>query len=111
MSLKVIAGATGVPAALLLAEAGEQVRLVSRPGSGPDHPNIELVRADATDTALLAEVARGAATLYNCAMPPYDQWPALWPRSRPRSWRPQSRQARTTSWSATPTATARSTAP
>ena len=81
MSLKVVvgAGATGVPTALLLAEAGEQVRLVSRRGSGPGHPNIELVTADATDTARLAEFARGAATLYNCAMPPYDHWPALWP--------------------------------
>lgn len=81
MSLKVVAGAgaTGIPTALLLAEAGDKVRLVSRRGSGPDHPSIELVRADATDTARLAEVVRGAATLYNCAMPPYDQWPALWP--------------------------------
>lgn len=81
MSLKVIvgAGATGIPTALLLAQAGDQVRLVSRRGSGPDHPNIERVRADATDTARLVEVVRGAATLYNCAMPPYDQWPALWP--------------------------------
>ena len=81
MSLKVVAGAgaTSVPTALLLAEAGEQVRLVSRRGSGPDHPNIDLVKADATDTARLAEIARGAATLYNCAMPPYDQWPVLWP--------------------------------
>jgi nucleoside-diphosphate-sugar epimerase len=81
MSVKVVvgAGAVGVPAALLLAEAGHEVRLVSRRGSGPDHPGIELVRADATDASRLAEVARGAATLYNCAMPPYDQWPTLWP--------------------------------
>lgn len=81
MSLKVVvgAGATGVPTALLLAEAGDQVRLVSRRGSGPDHPNVELVKADATNTGRLAEVARGAAVIFNCAMPPYDQWPALWP--------------------------------
>jgi nucleoside-diphosphate-sugar epimerase len=81
MSLKVVvgAGATGVPTALLLAESGDQVRLVSRRGSGPAHPRIELVAEDATDTARLAELATGAATLYNCAMPPYDRWPALWP--------------------------------
>lgn len=81
MPLKVVvgAGATGVPTALLLAEAGHQVRLVSRRGSGPAHPSVELVRADATDTARLAQIARGAATIYNCAMPPYDKWPALWP--------------------------------
>ena len=43
MSVKVVvgAGAVGVPAALLLAEAGHEVRLVSRHGSGPDHPGIE----------------------------------------------------------------------
>lgn len=81
MSLKVIvgAGAVGVPAALLLAEAGEHVKLVSRRGSGPSHPNIELVRADATDLDHLADIVDGATTLFNCAMPPYDQWPSLWP--------------------------------
>jgi nucleoside-diphosphate-sugar epimerase len=81
MSLKVVvgAGATGIPTALLLAEADQQVRLVSRRGSGPGHPNITLVRADAANTGRLVEVVRGAETLYNCAMPPYDQWPALWP--------------------------------
>ncbi|SEG81848.1 Nucleoside-diphosphate-sugar epimerase [Actinacidiphila yanglinensis] len=81
MPLKVVvgAGATGVPTALLLAEAGHRVRLVSRRGTGPDHPGVETVRADATDTAALIGIARGAQTLYNCAMPPYDRWPELWP--------------------------------
>jgi len=81
MSLKVVvgAGATGVPAALMLAEAGHRVRLVSRRGSGPTHPNIERIAADANDAALLADLAEGATTLFNCAMPPYDQWPDLWP--------------------------------
>jgi len=73
------AGATGIPTARLLATAGEQVRLVSRRGSGPAHPRIELVAADATDTAGLTAVTRGATALYNCAMPPYDQWPDQWP--------------------------------
>jgi nucleoside-diphosphate-sugar epimerase len=81
MSLKVVvgAGATGTPTARLLAEAGEQVRLISRRGAGPDHPNIELVAADATDTPRLIELVRNASTLFNCAMPPYDQWPTAWP--------------------------------
>lgn len=81
MSLKVVvgAGATGIPTALLLAEAGHRVRLVSRRGTGPDHPRVEAVGADATDAATLAEIAGGAQTLYNCAMPPYDRWPDLWP--------------------------------
>jgi nucleoside-diphosphate-sugar epimerase len=81
VSLKVVvgAGAVGIPTALLLAQADHRVRLVSRRGSGPDHPNVELVKADAADTTRLEEITRGATTLYNCAMPPYDQWPTLWP--------------------------------
>ena len=34
------AGAVGSAAALLLAEGGEHVRMVSRRGSGPEHPAI-----------------------------------------------------------------------
>lgn len=81
MSLKVVvgAGATGGPTALLLADAGAQVRLVSRRGSGPHHPNIELVAADAANGAALVDICAGATTIFNCAMPPYDQWPTLWP--------------------------------
>ncbi len=81
MSLHVIvgAGATGSAAARLLADAGEQVRLITRRGSGPAHPRIERVAADATNTARLVELATGADVLFNCAMPPYDQWPALFP--------------------------------
>src|SRR4051812_47385246 len=43
MSLHVITGAggTGSPTALLLADAGENVRLISRRGGGPQHPLIE----------------------------------------------------------------------
>ncbi|WP_457034110.1 NAD-dependent epimerase/dehydratase family protein [Kitasatospora sp. P5_F3] len=81
MSLHVIvgAGATGSSAARLLADAGEQVRLVTRRGSGPAHDRIDRVAVDATDTARLIEAARGAATLFNCAMPAYDRWPTEFP--------------------------------
>ncbi|MGW2161065.1 NAD-dependent epimerase/dehydratase family protein [Nonomuraea sp. NPDC001699] len=81
MSLHVIvgAGATGSAAAWLLAEAGQQVRLVTRSGGGPAHPLIERVSADAGDVGRLTELTEGAAVLFNCAMPPYDRWPAEWP--------------------------------
>ena len=81
MSLYVIvgAGATGSAAARLLADAGEQVRLVTRRGSGPAHDRIDRVTADATDTARLIELTRGAAALLNCAMPAYDRWPSEFP--------------------------------
>jgi nucleoside-diphosphate-sugar epimerase len=81
MSLHVIAGAggTGSPTALLLAEAGENVRLVSRRGGGPEHPLIERISADATDADRLTELTQGAESLINTTMPPYDRWPEEFP--------------------------------
>ena len=64
------AGAVGSATALLLAERGEHVRVISRRGTGPEHPAIERVAADATDAERLTELASGAAALYNCASPP-----------------------------------------
>jgi nucleoside-diphosphate-sugar epimerase len=73
------AGAVGVATARLLAERGDQVQLVSRRGRGPEHPSVERVAADATDTAALSRLARGATALFNCAAPPYHRWPLDWP--------------------------------
>lgn len=81
MSVHLIVGAgvIGSTTARLLADSGTRVRLVTRHGSGPEHPAIERVAADATDTSRLIELAHGATKLFNCAMPPYDRWPAEWP--------------------------------
>ncbi|MFB9834134.1 NAD-dependent epimerase/dehydratase family protein [Actinoallomurus acaciae] len=81
MSLHVIvgAGATGSATARLLADAGEQVRLVTRRGGGPVHERIERVAADATDPARLIGLVTGVVALFNCAMPPYDRWPEEFP--------------------------------
>jgi nucleoside-diphosphate-sugar epimerase len=73
------AGAVGSAAALLLAERGEHVRLISRRGAGPEHVAIERVTADATDAERLAELTNGAAALYNCANPLYHRWLTDWP--------------------------------
>jgi nucleoside-diphosphate-sugar epimerase len=73
------AGAVGSATAVLLAEQGERVRLVTRRGSGPEHPAIERVAADATDAERLAKLAAGAVALYNCASPQYHQWLTDWP--------------------------------
>jgi nucleoside-diphosphate-sugar epimerase len=67
------AGPTGTATALLLAESGDDVRVVTRRGTGPAHPRIELAAADAASG--LVDLAKGAATLINCAMPPYNRWP------------------------------------
>jgi nucleoside-diphosphate-sugar epimerase len=64
---------------LLIAQRGDHVRLVTRRGTGPQHPGIELVAADATSAERLTELAKGAAALYNCASPQYHQWFTDWP--------------------------------
>jgi nucleoside-diphosphate-sugar epimerase len=81
MSLHVIvgAGAVGSATAKLLADRGEQVRIVTRRGSGPEHPTIERVAADATDSERLGALAEGATALYNCANPLYHRWLTDWP--------------------------------
>jgi nucleoside-diphosphate-sugar epimerase len=79
MHVIVGAGPVGSSAARQLAEAGEQVRLVTRSGSGPVHANIERVAADASDSAALSRLSQGAVAIYNCANPPYHTWPTDWP--------------------------------
>jgi nucleoside-diphosphate-sugar epimerase len=81
MALHVIVGAgpVGTATAKVLAERGEQVRVVTRSGSGPEHAAIERVAADATDADQLGKLAEGAAALYNCASPAYHRWLTDWP--------------------------------
>ncbi|TXS51750.1 NAD-dependent epimerase/dehydratase family protein [Streptomyces sp. uw30] len=81
MSLHVIVGAgpVGATTARLLADRGEQVRIVTRRGTGPDHAAIEKVAADASDPSTLTKLASGATVLYNCAGAPYHQWPTYLP--------------------------------
>jgi len=77
--LVVGAGAIGSTVALILAEQQRSVQLVSRRGSGPSHPLIRLVAADAKDSERMCELATSAAAIFNCISPPYDQWPTQWP--------------------------------
>ena len=73
------AGAIGPAVARQLVNAGHQVRVVSRRGLGPSHPNIELVAADASDAEQLSSVAKGATAIFNCANPAYHRWSTDWP--------------------------------
>jgi nucleoside-diphosphate-sugar epimerase len=81
MSLHVIVGSgpVGTATARLLAERGERVRVVTRRGSGPEHPAVERVAADAADADRLTALAEGADALHNCANPAYHRWPTDWP--------------------------------
>jgi nucleoside-diphosphate-sugar epimerase len=76
------AGAVGRNAALELARAGHEVRLVSRSGrgAGPGGEGVEAVRADVRDTDRLVEVAAGAVAVVNALNPPdYTRWEQDWP--------------------------------
>jgi nucleoside-diphosphate-sugar epimerase len=81
MTLHVIVGAgpVGSLTASLLAQSGQDVRVITRRGAGPDGPRIERVRADASDPNLLRPLVSGAAALYNAASPPYHRWASDWP--------------------------------
>lgn len=71
------AGVIGSLVALMLAERGHRVSVVSRRGSGP--ADVTRVAADAADAGQMARLAEAAAVIYNCVNPPYHRWPADWP--------------------------------
>jgi nucleoside-diphosphate-sugar epimerase len=78
--LVVGAGTVGSLLALQLAESGQRVVLATRSGSGPEHPLITRVTADATSADSLVAAAPEARAVYNCANPShYDKWSTEWP--------------------------------
>jgi nucleoside-diphosphate-sugar epimerase len=81
MALHVVIGAgpVGSATARLLAGSGEQVRVLTRSGSGPSLTGGECVAVDATDSDALIQAAQGAVALYSCAGPAYHRWSTEWP--------------------------------
>ncbi|MEP1125995.1 MAG: NAD-dependent epimerase/dehydratase family protein [Ilumatobacter sp.] len=73
------AGVVGSGVATRLADAGHDVRIVTRAGSGPEHGRIERVAADGSDARRLTELAVGAHAIFNCANPSYSTWASVWP--------------------------------
>lgn len=49
-----------------LSEQGHQVRVLTRSGSGPDHPLIEKTKADVSDPAQISEALAGAKAVFHC---------------------------------------------
>ena len=60
------AGPVGSTVAQQLADAGHQVRLLTRSGSGPDHPLITRRRVDVSQPGALTEAFEGAVAVHHC---------------------------------------------
>ncbi len=74
------AGGIGTLTATRLVELGHTVTLASRSGRRPPPPGVSTVALDASDSARLAELARGAASIVNAINPPsYTTWDRDWP--------------------------------
>lgn len=73
------AGQVGGRVAELLADAGHEVVVVTRSGSGPRRAGVTLIAADAGDAPTMRRVCEGADVLYNCANPKYHRWVRDWP--------------------------------
>lgn len=60
------AGPVGSTVALQLAARGDHVRLLTRSGSGPEHPAVERVHGDAGDLDTVARAAAGTRAVFDC---------------------------------------------
>lgn len=67
-------GPLGRWTAKALIQMDKTVRMVNRSGMVSDPlPGVEVTASDAYDTARAIEVTRGAATVYQCAQPHYEE--------------------------------------
>ena len=74
-------GPLGLWVAQVLAEQGKTVSVVNRSGKVRNilPAEINVVAADANDSAVVYELCKGAESVFHCAMPPYTQWPQKFP--------------------------------
>jgi nucleoside-diphosphate-sugar epimerase len=72
-------GPLGYAVAEELLVKGQSVKLVNRSGVGDIPEGATLVKADVTDTERTRQVCKNVRTVFHCAMPPYTQWPELFP--------------------------------
>ncbi len=63
-----------------LTNLGKSVRMVNRSGQMADPiQGVEIIKANVTDPTELRGAVQGAQVVYQCAQPPYDKWPELFP--------------------------------
>lgn len=58
---------------------GMRVRMVNTRGQASVPADVEVIKGDAYSIEATTSLARGAAVVYQCAMPPYDQWMEKFP--------------------------------
>lgn len=75
------AGPVGSTVALQLAQHGTRVRILTRSGSGPEHPLIDRRRVDVSDPDALRSACAGATAIYHCIHAAYNA--AAWERELP----------------------------
>jgi nucleoside-diphosphate-sugar epimerase len=73
-------GPLGRAVAASLAGRGHRVRVVNRRGRAGDlPPGVEVAAGDATEADQVRSLTHGAAVVYQCAQPPYTNWPEEFP--------------------------------
>ena len=74
------AGPLGRAVAEELGRQGKRVRVVNRSGKLHASPSgVEVATGDAYDAQAVHALTQGAATVYQCAQPPYAEWPEKFP--------------------------------
>ncbi len=80
--LHVVIGASGGTGSAIVGElhrSGRRIRAVNRSGRMTVPSGVETVAADAVDADRIREACAGAAVVYNCVNPPFQQWRGLFP--------------------------------
>lgn len=72
-------GPLGMAVMRELVVRGKSVRMINRSGHADVPQGVEVVKGDAYSVAVTTAVAKGAAVAYQCAQPPYHQWPEKFP--------------------------------
>ncbi|MBC8076247.1 MAG: NAD-dependent epimerase/dehydratase family protein [Chloroflexales bacterium] len=72
-------GPLGLATARELLAKGKAVRMVNRSGRGEAPKGATLVRGDAYDAKVVAELCAGASVVYQCAQPAYTEWVTKFP--------------------------------
>jgi nucleoside-diphosphate-sugar epimerase len=72
-------GPLGLAVVRALVARGRRVRVVNRSGRAEVPSGVEVTPGDAYRPDAVREVTRGATAVYQCAQPPYTQWPEKFP--------------------------------